>query len=213
MLRNPQAYRPISKKQRRAVRTQMLTVRRFQYYYALFLVTFGAIMSLVVGGITLYILNHNYELLAKAQLLTAPRLVDNLLHEQRLANEVIVGSYVAFVAFLGFVGVKFSHSIAVPVYLIQEKMRDICRGDLTNANVRIRKTDEFQEFAETYNYLVDVLKSQAKSDVERLLQLKPDHHNRDAVHSWQLMLHEKNAQLNGNEFSSTDPADVSRHAS
>ena len=212
MLRMNVPHRPSSKRRRKA-RTQLLTVRRFQYQYALFLVSFGVIMSVLVGGATLYLLNHNYHLMMKTELITAPRLVDNLDRERRLANEMVVGAYIGFVIFLGIVGIKFSHAIAVPVYLIQEKMRQLCRGDTLDATVRIRATDEFQELAETYNYMVQSLRAQIHMDIQRLLQLKPDEKNRDATHLWQCMLHEKNSQLNGTEFSSTDPTASERHVS
>ena len=212
MLRMNVPLRP-SPKRRRKARTTMITVRRFQYHYALFLVSFGLIMALLVGGGTLYLINHNYHLLTKTELITAPRAVDSLDRERKLANEMIVGAYFGFVFFLGLLGVKFSHSIVVPIYLIQERMRQLCRGDMLDATVRIRATDEFQEFAETYNYMVESMKTQIRLDIQRLWELKPDEKNRDAMHTWQCMLHEKESQLSGTEFSSTDPTAVERHVS
>jgi hypothetical protein len=212
MLRTSLPLYPSSKRRRKA-RTHLLTVRRFQYHYAFFLVSFGVIMALLVGGGTLYLLNHNYHLLMKSELINAPRIVDNLDRERKLANEMIVGAFVGFIIFLGLLGIKFSHAIVVPIYLIQEKMRQLCRGDTMEASVRIRASDEFQEFAETYNYLVESLRVQIQLDVQRLLQLKPDEKNRDATHIWQCMLHEKNSQLSGTEFSSTDPTAFERHVS
>jgi len=213
MIRVPPGVVPPSSKKRRKKRSEILTVRRFQYHYALFLVSLGLIMSIVSGGITFYLLNHNYHLFMSAGLLTSPRVVDNLMNEMKLANETLAGVYIGFVNFLAIVGVKVSHSMVVPIYLIQEKIRQISRGELVESTVRIRQSDEFQEFAEVFNYMVESLKAQTRNDIQRLWQLKPDPHNRDAVHAWQLMLHEKESQLNGTEFSSTDPTAVSRPAS
>jgi hypothetical protein len=193
-------------------RTQMVIVRRFQYRYAVFLASFGAAIALSVGGLTLYLLNHNYNLFVKAELLTAPQLVDNLGRELKLANEILVTSLFGFILIMAGIGIRFSHRIVVPVYLIQEKMREICRGGFHNAKVVIRKNDEFQEFAETYNYLVDSLRTQLKSDLVRLEKLKPDEHNRDAVHTWECLVREKEAQLTG-DSSSPDPTVSSHRAS
>jgi nitrogen fixation/metabolism regulation signal transduction histidine kinase len=151
--------------------------------------------------------------MAKAQLLTSPRMVDNLYRELKLANEILLLTYIGFVAFLALVGLRFSQRLVVPVLLIQEKMRDVSRGDLVQASVSIRKTDEFQELCETYNYMVESLRIQIKNDLARLQKLKPDDHNRDAVHTWQLLIDEKRAQLSGSGPSSPDQAPVSRHAS
>jgi methyl-accepting chemotaxis protein len=193
-------------------RTQQFVVRRFQYRYAFFLASFGFLLSLLVGGVTLYLLNNNYQLLMDAQLLIAPKVVDHLTLELKLANEVIITSFVGFIFLMGFLGIKFSHRLVIPIYLIQEKMRDVCRGNLFDTKVFIRKTDEFQEFAETYNYMIESMRTQLKSDLNRLDKLRPDDHNRDAIHTWERMTQEKSLQLNGDDVS-VDPAPYSRHAS
>jgi methyl-accepting chemotaxis protein len=184
----------------------MLTVRRFQYKYAIFLTYFSVIMSVIIGGITLYLLNHNYNLLIRTELVAAPQIVNNIYHELKLANEFIVGAYIGFIIFMAVVGIKFSHSIVVPIFLIQEKMRSVCRGEMFEAQVRIRHTDQFQEFAETYNYMIESLKAQLKADIERLKQIKPNEQNRDAIHIWQTLISEKEAQLSDpTTYASTSP--------
>jgi hypothetical protein len=205
-------FNPQPHTRRKQIRTQMLTVRRFQYKYAFYLTYFSVIMSVIIGGITLYLLNHNYHLLVRAELVAAPHVVDNIFHELKLANEFIIGAYIGFIFFMGLVGVKFSHSIIVPIFLIQEKMRSVCRGEMYDAQVRIRQSDQFQEFAETYNYMIQALQAQLRSDIEKLKQLKPADQNRDAVHIWQIMIDEKQAQLNVSS-SESGPAPVLRHVS
>jgi hypothetical protein len=205
-------FNPQPHLRRKQVRTQMLTVRRFQYKYAFYLTYFSVIMSVIIGGITLYLLNHNYHLLVRAELVAAPHVVDNIFHELKLANEFIIGAYIGFIIFMGMVGVKFSHSIIVPIFLIQEKIRSVCRGEMYDAQVRIRHSDQFQEFAETYNYMIQALQAQLRSDIEKLKQLKPSDQNRDAVHVWQTLIDEKEAQLNVNS-SGSGPTPVLRHVS
>jgi hypothetical protein len=205
-------FNPLPKTRRKQIRTQMLTVRRFQYKYAFYLTYFSVIMSFIIGGITLYLLNHNYHLLVRTELVASPHVVDNIFHELKLANEFIIGTYVGFIIFMAMVGVKFSHSIVVPIFLIQEKIRSVCRGEMYDAQVRIRQTDQFQEFAETYNYMIQALQAQLKSDIEKLKHIKPNDQNRDAVHIWQTLIDEKEAQLNVNS-SVSDPAHALRRVS
>jgi hypothetical protein len=205
-------YKP-PQNRRKQIRTQMLTVRRFQYKYAFFLTYFSVIMSVIIGGITLYLLNHNYHLLVRAELVAEPQVVDNIYHELKLANEFIIGAYIGFIIFMAMVGVKFSHSIIVPIFLIQEKIRSVCRGEMYDAQVRIRHSDQFQEFAETYNYMIEALKAQLRADIDRLKQIKPNEQNRDAVHLWQTLIEEKQSQLNENSISASDRAHALHHAS
>lgn len=197
---------------RRRRRTQLIVVKQFQIRYALFFAFFGLVGAALVGGVTLYLLNYNYDLFVRTELISNPRLVDNLYREIRLANAILILSIVGFIVFMALFGVKFSHRIAVPIYLIQEKMRGICRGNLKDANIRLRQTDEFLEFGETYNYLVSTLKTQVKQDIDCLQKLKPDKQNRDATRAWECALEEKNAQLSGTD-ASTGPNPSSRHAS
>jgi len=205
-------FHPHRQTRRKQVRTQMLTVRRFQYKYAFYLTYFSIIMSAIIGGITLYLLNHNYNLLVRAELVAAPHVVDNIFHELKLANEFIIGAYIGFILFMGMAGIKFSHSIIVPIFLIQEKMRSVCRGEMFDAQVRIRHSDQFQEFAETYNYMIQGLQAQLRSDIDKLKQLKPIEQNRDATHVWQTLINEKESQLSGPP-SESDLAHVLRRVS
>lgn len=204
MLRRPVPHAP-SSETRKKWRAQRIVAREFQYRYSILLSSFGICFALIVGGITLYLLNHNYNLLIQAQLLTAPQIVDHLARELKMANEILVICLIGFVIFFGMIGVKITQKIIVPIILIQEKIRGICRGDLFTANVSIRKSDEFQEFSENYNYMVEVLRSQTMQDIERLEKLKPDAHNRDAFLIWEYMLNEKKAQLTGGGTASPEP--------
>jgi methyl-accepting chemotaxis protein len=208
-----QTYKIMSQPRRKRLRAQLIAARGFQYKYALFLASFGFFISFVVGGVTLYLLNHNYQMLARTEMITSPEMVDNLYRELKLANELIISSLFAFIIFLTLMGIKLSHRIVIPIMLVQERMRGICKGDLKNARVTFRRSDEFQEFGETYNYLVESLRIQVKSDVDKLLVLKPDVHNRDAIHLWTRMVDEKMAQLNDHQSASADQAVVSHHAS
>lgn len=212
-LRPNQTTTPPPRRNKRQWRTQFVVVRRFQYRYAIFLGAAGLAASFIVGFITISLLSDNFDILLKQQLLTAPQMVDNMYMEFKLTNLLLISVLSGFVLFLALIGIKFSHRIVVPIYLIQEKMKQICRGNLKQAKVNIRKTDEFQEFGETYNYLVDSLQTQVKLDLDRLEQLKPDEHNRDAVHVWQTLIDEKVSQLNGGEISDTDPSASSHRAS
>jgi methyl-accepting chemotaxis protein len=208
-----QNHKLMSGPRRRRKNSKAIAARAFQYRYSFFLGSFGFILALIVGGITLYLLNHNYQMFARAEMITSPKVVDNLYRELKLANELITVSLLAFVIFLALMGVRLSQRIVLPIMLVQEKMRGICKGDLKRARVFFRKGDEFQEFGETYNYMVESLKIQVKCDLEKLASLKPDEHNRDAIHIWGQMIDEKMAQLSAPPSALIDPTGVSHHVS
>ena len=99
------------------------------------------------------------------------------------------------IVFLFFAGMKITHKIVAPLLIIQHHMRELARGNLQRARVRLRKTDEFLDFAESFNYLVAAIQKQTEWDLKRLENLKPDERNRDAFHLWEQMLNEKKSQL------------------
>lgn len=185
----------------------MLIIQKSQYKHAVYLFRFGMIFGVILTAFCLYLLNTNYFMFKNALLVHAPKIVGNLNAELKLANELIIAALVIYGIFMAFLGLQLSHRVVVPIYLIQEKLKAICRGDLKNANLTIRKTDDFQEFCESYNYLVEVLKTQTKADLDRLEAMKPDPRNFDAYHVWETMVHEKKMQL-GLTDASTDQADV-----
>ncbi len=202
----------LSRKRKR--RTKLFVVQKTQYKYAMFMFRFGIGFGIFMAGVSLYLLNSNYFLFKSVLLIHAPKVIANLNTELKMANELIIGSLIAYGIFMALLGLRLSHRLVVPVFLIQEKIKGICRGDLKNANISVRKSDEFQEFCENYNYLVETMRSQLKTDLIRLESLKPDPHDRDAVHIWEKMVAEKKQQLDPNENSaSLDPIDVLRHVS
>lgn len=203
---------PIPIRPRKRARSNWFVLRDYQMRYGFFFGFFGIIGGGVIGGLSFFLLNNNYGLLVKTALLTRPEMVENLERELQLANMALGLSTVGFIVFMALLGAKFSHRIVVPIFLIQEKMREICRGNVKDVTLKLRQTDEFQEFGETYNYLVESLRAQLQRDLDRIEKLKPDWHNRDAVHIWETIQKEKRAQLNGND-GELDPAPSSAHAS
>jgi signal transduction histidine kinase len=180
-------------------------------------------ISLVGGGVCWYLINHNYDILIKTSLLNAPQIVDSMARELTLTNQLLISVFSGLIVFLVFAGLKLTHSIISPILIIQSHMRELARGNLQGARVTLRKTDEFLDFADSYNYLVASLEAQTAQDIRKLQTLQPDERNLDALMVWQKMLDEKQEQIgisntesaisDGITSASTDPAPVSRHAS
>ncbi len=189
-----------------------IAVRRLQYRYGNTLATLGVVLTFMTAGLTLYLLNHNYRQFANAELLKAPKMVDHLYRELKLANEILVITFLGFIGFMWIWGTRISRRIIVPVFQVKEKMDKIIEGKLFEADVKNRPWHEFQELSDAHNDMVRYLREQLQRDISHLQELNPGDGNRHALHIWKQMLSEKTLQLSG-ESVSTDPSDVSRHAS
>ncbi len=176
-------------------RTRVVSGDTFQRKYLAFFVWLGIAVALLGGGICIYLLNHNYALLIKSGHLTNPKLVDGLERELWLTNRFLFGVFGGLIVFLFFAGMKITHKIVAPLLIIQHHMRELARGNLQKARVRLRKSDEFLDFADSFNYLVAAVQKQTEWDLRRLESLKPDERNRDAYHLWEQMRNEKKSQL------------------
>jgi hypothetical protein len=212
MIRTP--HHPNLSLQRKK-RSRFILIQRYQKKYAWLMMKFGLVFGLFVVGIALYLLNNNYFLFKNTLLLYAPQAVKALNTELKFANELILTAFFIYVLFMGWLGLKISQKLVTPMMLIQEKIIRLCRGSLENSKIQIRRSDEFQDFCNSYNYLVDSMRAQIEIDLQRLNALKPEPKNKDALYVWEKMVEEKNLQLgNVNEkFFLPDQADVERPAS
>ncbi|MBK9294542.1 MAG: hypothetical protein IPM57_08870 [Oligoflexia bacterium] len=213
MIRTPQHSQLLYQ---RKMRTKHLLIQRFQYKYALFLMRFGLVFGLLLTGVSIYFLNTNYFMFKNTLLLHAPKVIKALNVELKLANEFIFASFMVYLVFLGWLGLKLSQKLVTPIMLIQEKIKGISRGNLKDAKIELRKDDEFQDFCDSYNYMVEILKTQVETDLIALEKLKPDPKNKDATYTWEKMVEEKNLQLgklNLETSAQPDQAPSARHAS
>ncbi len=220
MIRTPK-YQPMNFSERRKRQASQSILQKQQYKHAYFLTRFGIMFGVFLTGFSLYLLNSNYSLFEKTLLVYAPSVIASLTDELHIANVFLLGSFLAYCFFMALLGARISHQIVVPVFLIQEKMKMLCRGDFKNAKLSIRKSDDFQEYCETYNHMADILKTQIEIDIGRLKNIKPDPKNHDATHIWEQMLAEKQALLGigpasaeaSNAALELDPIPSSRRAS
>jgi methyl-accepting chemotaxis protein len=63
-----------------------------------------------------------------------------------------------------YVGIRFSHRIAGPIYAFGRQLMDIYRGDYTR-DLKFRRGDEFQNVAGIFNQTMGVLRERAQEDI------------------------------------------------
>lgn len=182
-------------KDRRKRHKALFNLQKQHYAYARFMTGIAIGFGALVTGFCYFLLNNNYTLFENAFLIFAPEVVKGLNTELHLANLLLLGAFMTYVFMMAFLGLKISHKLIVPIYLIQEKMLAIARGDLSHSKLIIRKDDDFQEYCETFNHMAEGLKQRALKDILDLEKLRPDPKNHDAVQVWESLLEEKRAWI------------------
>jgi nitrogen fixation/metabolism regulation signal transduction histidine kinase len=93
---------------------------------------------------------------------------DNRVAQQQKAMlGSVVGGLSLLVVLIGLLGIFITHKIAGPVYKMKRLLKDVGAGKL-NFQGGLRKGDELQHFFETFQKMVDSLKSRQKVEIEML---------------------------------------------
>ena len=127
---------------------------KFQLKYVGILVATSAIPVLATCGILGYFLRENYVLLIKYGALD-PGLTQALMRELELLLLGVGGTFLLFLSGIAFMGVVFSHRIAGVIYAIKRSCAEICQGN--KVKLKLRRYDEFQELADSFNKMVDTI--------------------------------------------------------
>lgn len=140
-------------------RRKYLVNKRLQLQFVLLLVMQAAI-PIILLGCSLYIVNKIY-------LSTIQRMIGELVISDVDIQAILTFSIHAVVALLvitaillTFIGIRFSHHIAGPVYKLEESMDKLARGEEVEP-LHFRKGDAVNGLAEKFNIIIKKL-NQAK---------------------------------------------------
>jgi len=133
---------------------------QFQFRFVRFLLVGSmvqiALFSLILG----YFLNENYTILVKYAGLE-PEITQILYRELRGLIGVLGLVFVLQLVGTTVLGLSFSHRVAGAVYAFKRTISQIVAGE--DAEIRLRKNDEFQELADSFNHMVRQLKAGSAS--------------------------------------------------
>jgi nitrogen fixation/metabolism regulation signal transduction histidine kinase len=86
-------------------------------------------------------------------------------------QKTLFGGLVAILALLvvalGFVGIVFTHKVAGPIFKMKRLLREVGAGKLV-LKERLRKGDELQDFFETFEKMVNELRSRQEAEIARV---------------------------------------------
>lgn len=156
----------VSKK--KVLRTQYFINRKFQLKY-----TVGIIVIVVAMSVFFSLAARSYiqdVLTASVQTqLTESQAAASLAHEQvkTLSNNIFL-LFGFFVLIITMFSILVTHRIAGPMFALKRRMMEVAQGVIHAKPLQFRRTDEFQDVAETFNMMMQNLHKMRKEELQEI---------------------------------------------
>jgi len=153
---------------KKALRTQYLIDKKFQLKY-----TVGIIIVVVAMSVFFALAARSYiqdVLTASVQTqLTESQAAASLAREQvkSLSNNIFL-LFGFFVLIITMFSILITHRIAGPMFSLKRRMMEVAQGIIHAKPLQFRKTDEFQEVAETFNMMMQNLHKMRKEELQEI---------------------------------------------
>lgn len=142
------------------LRRQYMINQDFQFRYIGLLVALACVVSLVFVLATKYYLETSLSPIIESGLLTSP-LANQLIEiEKNFLNKKLLILFLTLISTITLAGIFITHRIAGPLYALERRMKQIAQEGIESSEFRIRRTDEFQELAESFNMMILSLQKQ-----------------------------------------------------
>lgn len=135
----------------------------FQIKYLLIVVGITA----VILFLTTYIVNLTIKGSHLLENLTSMEIV----FLTRLITRTVLSVSIVYLFIIFVLGIIISHRIAGPLYVFDKMFKLVSDGDLT-IKLKLRKSDELQNLAESFQNMIDKLNSFIKTDKEKIELIK-----------------------------------------
>jgi hypothetical protein len=199
-------------------RTILLVEREFQTKY-LIIFTLNCFLGIVLflSPVFFYV-NENYSIFLDQAYSLAPTIIDNLEKEQLWVNGILISCILGFVIFISILTLKATSNIVGPIYALKRHMEHLTKGKWNKGNLKVRDTDEFKDFIDSYNFLYKKLVKDSEQDLLALQSLDIDNLDPISKQTIQQIIAKKKNQLGYADLkvlnvSSDAEAPNSRHAS
>lgn len=138
---------------------QYIVKTRFQFKFGVMIFVFLSLASLLIwleGHVAVNNMINNGMVTG-----------EDAIQQLKLLNGIVARTSVLAVAITFGLALFFSHFIAGPIYRFEKTLEQMREGNL-NIHVRLRKNDELQEVADTFNQALASLRNKVKHDRDKL---------------------------------------------
>ena len=185
------------------------TFRFFRQKYSLYLIfgISGSVISFLAP--CLWFVLENYAFFKKMATAHSPEL---LLHLERESTWILIFFAVGISCTIGictYLAYRITKNITSPFIKIEENLRKINHGSLSDKEITLKPEDDLYEFLDLYNYTYKTLRNRTEQELKLLESLNIDPQNKEAYMVWKSLMLGKKRSLNISESeqqtSSTQP--------
>jgi len=133
----------------------LIVNRRFQFRYVFMVALSGLLLAVMYSWIFYSYTQENYSILVDLAPMTDEVKAQLYQELSRIILLLGIGSF-AFILVSSFIALVFSHRVAGPLYHFRRVFEEV-RAGKTEARIRLRPNDEFQDVAESFNGMLDEL--------------------------------------------------------
>lgn len=134
----------------RRKRFRFIIEKNFQYRFTIRICFIAGFLFLLSGGLFLYIVRLNYEMLIQEALLQMPEMVSQLRNEFRFLTVGMIAALILMISLLFALGLVLTQRVAGPLFAFQRKLRDFAEGK-HQVRMKLRREDEFHSLEESFN--------------------------------------------------------------
>ncbi len=149
-------------------RKQYLINQDFQLRYIGLLVGLASLLCLVFVVMTKHYIDLNLNPLIESGLISSPVVNDLIQIEKQFLNKNLLTVFLLVIGTLTVAGIFITHRIAGPLYALERRMKQITQEGMQNSSFHVRRTDEFQELAESFNEMMTSLQRKMDQQAEKI---------------------------------------------
>ena len=153
-------------------RRQYIINQDFQFRYIGLLVGLASLLCLVFVVMTKHYIELNLNPLIESGLISSPVINELIQIEKQFLNKNLLTVFLVVLGTITVAGIFITHRIAGPVYALERRMKQIAQEGMPKTPFQIRRTDEFQELAESFNEMMASLQKQIDQQTQKIKVLE-----------------------------------------
>lgn len=169
--------------------------KRFQARYVSLLTISLVVCSSIFLLAAYYFTDQNQELFKGLAFEYYPSMVKHIERENKWLLLILFFSLGATALSTVWITKRMTSNLINPLIEMEKHMRLLVSGDWEKSTYRFSESKDFKELSLTYDYLVLTLKTMTEQEMEMLLRMRLDPHDKETLHTWSELINQKRKRL------------------
>lgn len=177
--------------------------KRFQSRYVTLLTASLLISSALFLCAAFYFTQQNQTLFKNLAFDIYPNMVKHIERESKWLLILLSLSFGAIGVSTMWIAKRMTSHLIEPLVEMEKHMRHLITGEWEKSGYRFSESKDFKDLSITYDYLLNTLKSVTEQELEMLLRMRIDPHDKETFHNWSELINQKRKRLGLDSLSVT----------